>query len=459
MKDFTRGPVGGHVLRMAAFIALAMGFQSLYFVADLYFVARLGKEAVAGVGLAGGLSFIVLGLTQALSIGAIALMSQSFGRKDRAQGQRIFNQALALSVLVGLAFCAACFLARGAYARSLAADAGTAELGIEYLTWFIPALCLQFPLAVLGAGLRAIGEVKAFTLINVLSLILNIALAPILMFGWGTGRPLGVAGAAIASLLSVGLGCAALAWYLQRPAGTLRLDPGQWAPRLRLWAAMLRIGVPAGGELALMLVYSVVVYGVIQDFGAAAQAGFGIGFRVMQTLFLPTVAIAFAVTPVAGQCHGAGLGTRVRKTFHAAAAANAAIMLALTLLCQLAPDRMMRLFSQDPAVVAIGSEYLRIVSWSFLATGVVFVSSGVFQALGNTLPPLAASAIRMALFAALACAVSWLPGFGLSHVWWISVATAAAQLGLGLWLLRREFARKLGRAGDELTARARAARS
>jgi putative MATE family efflux protein len=444
MKDLTSGPVGRRVLQLAAFIALTMLFQSLYFVADLYFVARLGNEAVAGVGLAGSVSFIVLGITQALSVGAIALMSQAFGRKDRVAGQRIFNQALALSVLVGLVFCAALFAARRSYARSLAADAGTAELGIQYLTWFIPALLLQFPLAILAAGLRAVGEVKGPTLIQSMTVLVNIALAPVLMFGWGTGRPLGVAGAAIASLASIALGCALFARYLRRPASALRFDARSWTPQLRLWAAMLRIGLPAGGELGLMLVYSVVVYGAIQRFGAAAQAGFGIGFRVMQTLFLPTLAIAFAATPVAGQSYGAQLGGRVRHTFRAAATANASIMLAFTLLCQLAPDPLMHLFTADPAVVAVGADYLRVVSWNFLATGIVFVSSSLFQAMGNTLPPLGASALRMALFAGLAGAVSRRLDFELRDVWYISVATVMAQLMITVWLLRREFARKLG---------------
>jgi Na+-driven multidrug efflux pump len=119
-------------------------------------------------------------------------------------------------------------------------------------------------------------------------------------------------------------------------------------------------------------------------------------------------------------------------------------MLALTLLCQLAPGPLMHLFTADPAVVAVGADYLRVVSWNFLATGIVFVSSSMFQAMGNTLPPLGASALRMALFAGLAGAVSRQLDFELRDVWYISVATVMAQLVITVWLLRREFARKLG---------------
>src|SRR5258705_11717441 len=101
MKDMTRGPVLGHILGMASFIALSTMFQTLYLLVDLYFVGRLGKEAIAGVGMAGNLTFFVLALTQALGVGTTALIAQALGRKDRDRAELLFNQALLLSLLVG----------------------------------------------------------------------------------------------------------------------------------------------------------------------------------------------------------------------------------------------------------------------------------------------------------------------------------------------------------------------
>jgi putative MATE family efflux protein len=456
MKDLTQGPVGRHVVGLATFIALTMIFQTLYFLADLYFVGRLGKEAVAGVSLAGNLMFIVLALTQSMSVGATSLISQSFGRKDRARAQLVFNQAMVLSNLTGIVFGLLFFAMRGVYARRLAADPTTAALGIQYLTWFVPALFLQFPLVIMGAALRAMGDMKLPTVIQVATVLLNIVLAPVLMFGWATGRPLGVAGAAIASLVAISVGCVAFVLYFLRPTSPLQFDSAEWTPRPRLWGAMLRIGLPAGGEFALMSVYMVLVYDIIRPFGAAAQAGFGIGIRVVQALFLPTVAIAFAAAPVAGQNFGAGLGARVRQTFYSAAAMSAAVMFALTLLCEIAPAGMIRFFNADPGVVAFGSEYLRIICWNFLASGIVFVSSSVFQGMGNTLPPLAASALRLLIFALPAYAISHQPGFQLRQVWYISVASVTVQLVANLWLLHREFGRKLPRAAASMAAPAAA---
>jgi putative MATE family efflux protein len=443
MKDMTKGPVAAHVLQLAGFIALTMLFQTLYFLADLYFVGTLGKEAVAGVSLSGNLAFVVLALTQSLGVGATALVAQALGRKQRDHAELVFNQAFVLSTLTGLAFGVVAFAGRRAYSGWLAADATTAELGVQYLTWFVPALVLQFPLVALGAALRGMGDMKIPTAIQVATVLLNVVLAPTLIFGWLGGRPLGVMGAALASFVAIAVGCLAFVAYFRRAESPFRFRPSDWRPQPRLWGALLKIGLPAGGEFALLSFYMVLIYDISRRFGASAQAGFGIGLRVMQSLFLPVVAIAFATAPVVGQNFGARLGARVREAFRAAAQICAAVMVVLTVLCHIAPDALVRVFSNDEAVVAFGSEYLRIVSWNFVASGLVFVSSSVFQGLGNTLPAIASSALRLLLFALPAYMLSQRPGFEMRHVWYLSVATVTLQVLINLWLLERELRAKL----------------
>lgn len=230
-----------------------------------------------------------------------------------------------------------------------------------------------------------------------------------------------------------------MALYFNRPASPLRLQSAQWKPEPALWGRLLAVGAPAGGEFVLITVHLVFIYGIIRPFGAAAQAGFGIGARVMQSLFLPTVAIAYATAPVVGQNFGAGLGARVRESFYAAARMSAAIMAVLTVVCHVSPDALVRFFNGDPAVVAFGGEYLRIISWNFVASGLVFVSSSVFQGMGRSLPPLVISTFRLVVFVALATLVSGRPGFEMRHIWYLAVGSVAVQLALNLWMLHREF--------------------
>src|SRR5262249_52546019 len=159
-----------------------------------------------------------------------------------------------------------------------------------------------------------------------------------------------VAGTALASFIAVAVGCLAFTAYFRRPQSPLRFHRAEWPPQPRLWGELLRIGLPAGGEFALISVYMVLVYDIIRPFGAAAQAAFGMGARVMQALFLPAVAIAFATAPVVGQNFGARLGDRVRQSFYAAAAMASVVMLTLTFLCHLAPAALVGFFNRDPGV-------------------------------------------------------------------------------------------------------------
>ena len=207
---------------------------------------------------------------------------------------------------------------------------------------------------------------------------------------------------------------------------------------------MLKIGLPAGAEFALMAVYLVIVYAISRPFGAAAQAGFGIGLRLVQAGFMPVVALGFSVAPVAGQNFGARLGDRVRRTFAIAAWMAAGFMVIWAVACFLYAPAMFRIFTHDPAVIRIGSEYLRIIAFTFVGSGLIFVSSSMFQALGNTLPPLAASFARIVLVAAPAIVMARMPGFELRWIWYLTSATILVQLAAVLWLLQREFRRKLG---------------
>jgi putative MATE family efflux protein len=276
-----------------------------------------------------------------------------------------------------------------------------------------------------------------------LTVVMNAILAPVLIAGWGTGKPMGVAGAGLATTISIAFAVVLLALYFARLEKFVGFDANLWAPRIETWRRILGIGLPAGGEFALMFVYMAVIYTLIRDFGATAQAGFGIGSRVMQAIFLPAIAIAFAASPVAGQNVGAGLFDRVRATFRSATIIGSVLMIALTLICQIKPEWFVRAFTQDEAVVAVAAEFLRYISWNFVAQCIVFTCSGMFQALGNTVPALISSASRFFTFALPAIWLSRQPGFQLHHVWLVSMASVALQAVFSLWLLRRQFQQRL----------------
>ena len=443
MKDLTQGSITRALVAMAVPIAIGMLFQTLYLLVDLYFVARLGDAAIAGVSSAGTAGFVILALTQMLGVGTVALVSHAVGRKDQAEANLVFNQSVLLSAICGVLTLVAGFVAGGAYVRSIAADPDVVAAGIAYLYWYTPGLALQFALVAMGSALRGTGIVRPTMMVQMLTVILNTLLAPVLISGWGTHHPLGAAGAGLASSVSIAVGVVFLWVYFVRLEHYVALEPQQWRPRPALIRRILNVGLPAGGEFLMLFVILAVIYWVIRGFGPAAQAGFGVGGRVMQGLFLPVMALAFAVTPVAGQNFGARRYERVRETFRKATALSSALMLALTLLCQWRSEWFIELFTRQPDAVEVGATYLRVIAWNFLATGLIFSCSGMFQAFGNTWPSLASSGARLLTFVLPAVLLSTLPHFTLMQVWYLSVASVTLQALTSLALLRREFRRRL----------------
>jgi putative MATE family efflux protein len=443
MKDLTQDSIVRNIISMAVPIAAGMLFQTLYFLVDLYFVAAIGDAAVAGVSAAGTLMFIVMALTQVLGVGAVALISQAVGRKDRAEANLVFNQSVVLALVCAAVTLVGGYAITNAYVGAIAADPATQAEGTTYLYWFLPGIALGFAQVTMGSALRGTGIVKPTMAIQAFTVLLNALLAPVLIAGWGTGAPLGVAGAGLASTVSIVVGVLLLTLYFMRLEKYVSFQSALWRPRLAVWKRMLDVGLPAGGEFALLFIYMGVVYWVISDFGSAAQAGFGIGSRIMQSIFMPAMAIAFAAGPIAGQNFGAGRGARVRETLVKALMLNTVVMVLVTVFLQWRPEALVGFFTSESDATAVGAMFLRIISWTFIAQGIVFTCSGIFQGLGNTRPAMLSSAIRLAVFVPLAVWMSSQPSFHLEHLWYLSVATLWFQAGVSYLLLQHQFKRRL----------------
>jgi putative MATE family efflux protein len=447
LKDLTQGSVWGNLLRMSAFLMASMLGQALYLLADMYWVGRLGRESVAAVGLAANLMALTLALTQMMGVGTTTLISHAAGVSNQNRARLVFNQSFVLSIAGGGTLCLLAFLLRHAYCAALAASLETVRLGTTYLAWFVPALFLQFPLISMGAALRGAGVVKPTVVVLVLSVLVNLVLAPILILGWGTGHAFGVRGAAMATFFALVLGVAGMLGYFVVQEKYLAFDTSGMRPDFALWREVFQIGLPAGAELGILGIYLIMVYAAIRHFGAAAQGGFAIGARIMQSLILPAVAVGMANAPIVGQNFSAKHATRVRESFWAACAVGSVVMVLLTALCQARADSLVSLFSKQDDVMAVAAGYLRLISLTFLATGLIFACTSVFQGLGNTRPPFLSSIIR--LFAFSVPVLLLLGQLTLQDIWLISAGSIWVQAIANLWFLRMELQTRLGTLPEE----------
>jgi putative MATE family efflux protein len=452
MKDLSSGSIPGHIASMSIQMAIGILVQTLYFFTDLYFISKCGDAAIAGLTSAGNIWFVVLALTQILNVGTVALVSHAVGAQKRDRANLVFNQALVLSLVMGAVVFVGVYLVAGPYMRTVGADAATAQAGVDYLFWFAPGLALQFLMVAMFATLRATGMMLPTMILQIVSVLVNVVLAPVFIVGWGTGKAMGPAGAGLASSIACVVGLLCAAYYFHKHEKYVSMHREQMRTQWPLWGRLLFIGLPVGLEFFLMSFVMAFIYILIRDFGSSAQAGFGVAQGVMRIIMLPAMAVAFAAAPIAGQNFGARRPERVRETFKWTVLISVGIMLLLTVLCQFESHVFMHVFTKEEAVVAVGVQMLMITSWNFAANGIIFSCSSMFQALGNTWPNIFSSAIRLAVFIFPSLWIAAQPGFQLHQLWYVSVASMFIQAVISLFLLQWQFRKRLSVIGGLTTA-------
>ena len=443
MKNLSVGSIPGHVASMSVQMFIGMAVQVAYFVTDLKFVAILGNDIAAGFSVAGNLWFFVLALTQILNVGTAAMVSHAVGAQQHERANLVFNQSLMLSVFMGIFVLVLLYSVAHPYMQMEAADDTVRQAGIDYLRGVTPGLGIQFLMIAMFATLRGTGIVKPTMIIQFITVGLNILFAAILTIGWLTGKPYGAFGAGLATTLATICGVIISAYYFHRHEKYVSFHREQTKPNGEVLRRMLFIGLPIGLEFAFMSLVMGVMFLVIRDFGANAQAGLAEGQGALRFIMLPAMCVAFAAAPIAGQNFGARKPERVRETFNWTVGLSIGIMLLLTIFCQFGSHLLMHIFTHDEEVVAIGATMLMITSWNFAANGIIFSCSSMFQGLGNTWPTIGSSIIRVFVFIVPALWLSMQPHFELVHVWYLSVCSMFLQALVSYTLLRREFRRKL----------------
>ncbi len=443
MKDLTGGSIARHLAVLALPIGLGTLVQTSLLYVEGYFVAQLGKAALAGLSASSTAIIVAYAATQIISVSAVTLVSHAVGRNSRDEANDMFNQSMAFALFCMLLTLVLGYSLAGPFMRLLGADPATVSAGTSFLRWTIPAFALQFPLAAMGSTLRGTGIVNPTIVVQMASVVLSAALDPILIAGSLTGLPLGLQGAGLARSISTFVAVAALAFYFVRFEKYVSFDVSRWRPDPATWKRMLILGLPAGGEFTLIALFIMMMYWTLRDFGAAAQAGFGLGSRILQGLFQPLMSMTYPAAAIAGQNFGARQFVRVRRTFVVTAMGTCVLSALLATVCQLNGEWLVKRFTGSQEVIAITTEFLRITSWNYVLLGLVFTCSSLFQAMGNTWPSLATSGWRLLMFFAPILFLKGRPDFHLVQVWYLMVASVLLEATFALALLYHEYRTRL----------------
>ncbi len=435
--DLTTGKISNQLFRLSAPIMFGMLIFTLYLMADLFFVSRLGPDAVAALSISGNVFFIHLGLSFIIGTGAMALIAQNFGAGLLDRARQVFEQSLLLSVWAGsLVALTGIFIAEP-YIRFFGGTGNALVWGVQYFQVYSVSLLFLLLLHVFGACYRGMGDTKTGMKIMFQSLVLNIILDPVLIFGVGPFPALGVQGAAIASLISQVYGVAVYTYLVFVKKQHIRLT-GPWHLNPAIIKRSLIIGLPSGLAYFLLTANLLITYRVVSPYGTQALASLGIGFRIIQAFYLPSVAVADAMAAMVGQNYGAKNYDRVVATFWTGWRFSCLFMLVGTLLCWFFPERFIHLFSSEATVVQYGVIYLGITSLANLPVGSILTISAVFQGIGKTYPSLVCALADNLLFVVAVLTLPVLFGWGFASVWWIKLAATCFETTvLSLWLSRR----------------------
>jgi putative MATE family efflux protein len=438
--DLTEGPILKTLIRLAVPVTISMVLFTVYLIADLYFVSRLGPDAVAALSISANAFFIHLGFSTILGTGGMALIAHAFGRKDYRRAADVFKQSIILALIFGAVETATGLSIAPAYIKFFGGTGKSLQWGIEYFQIFCISFLFMILLYTVGNCYRGMGDTKTPMILMLQANLLNILLDPILIFGWLGLPALGVRGAAFASLISQIYALAVYAVIIFFKGSHISVK-GRWRLKPAIIKKSLWIGIPAGMNHFLLAANLLITYRVISGYGTAALASIGIGFRILQAIYIPVIAVASAMAAVIGQNFGARQYHRITGSFWTAWSISMLFMLGCTGVCRLIPASLIGMFSSDPDVIRFGVIYLAIFSLGNVMVGTIMIAAAVFQGLGKTYPSLIGAVLDNSLFAGLVFTLPVLFGWGMQSVWWIKLATAAVETAAVVIWLRWELMR------------------
>jgi len=438
-QDFASGKVGKKLLVFALPIIAGMMLHTAYNIIDTIFIGLLGPKELAAVSLTFPVVFVFIAVASGLGIGATTLIAQALGRKKPHEANNIAEHALFLGTGMGIAIAVLGVLFSPVLFALMGADLEVLPLTIEYSVPIFFGLIFMFAWFISDSILKAQGNSLVPTRNLAISIVVNIVLDPILIFGFGPVPAFGLAGAAFATVFSRILAAALNFLYIYTPGSAISLSLKEFKPKLSFIKDILAVGLPASASQTLTAGGFMLLMGIIGGFGSFAIAAFGVGLRVTSVVIMPIVGISIATVSFVGQNIGAKQFARAkrgallsRRMSLGIAALFAAVVFAFS-------GQIMGIFTTDARVIEIGKSYLAIAPLGYVLMGAYITLNGAFQGSGKTHFVLATNLVYWTVAVGSAFLLS--QTIGIEGIWLSFVIAAAVELVLvtaifvsGKWL-------------------------
>ncbi|GEP45665.1 MATE family efflux transporter [Brevifollis gellanilyticus] len=385
--DYTSLPMNRAIILLAVPMVLEMIMESLFAVADVFWVSRLGKEAVAVVGITESVMTLIYAVAIGISIAATAIVSRRIGEKE----PELAAQAAAQIVLLGVLMAAGIGVVLGIFApdilRAMGADEKVVTIGGSFARVMLGGNITVFLIFLINAIFRGAGDAVIAMRTLWLANALNIVLGPCFIFGWGIFPEMGVTGAAVATNIGRGVGVLYQLWHLAGHHSRVKVRWEHFKPRREILGTVLS---KSGSGIAQFLISTtswVGLFKILAMFGSTALAGYTIAIRIVTFALMPAWGLANAGSTLVGQNLGANKPERAEAAVWIATKLNILVLSGVGLCFVIFAGPLLRLFSPEPDVLAFGTQSLWIISLAFplYAAGMCF--EGAFNGSGDTWTP------------------------------------------------------------------------
>jgi len=385
--DYTQGSIARATFLLAVPMIIEMAMESIFAIVDIFFVAGVGTEAVATVGLTEAVITLLYALAMGLSMGTTALVARRIGEKNQGEASATAAQALWLAAFISVVVGIMGVLFGEDILRLMGAEPAVIETGRTYTTIMFGSSFTIFFLFIINAIFRGAGDASLAMRTLVLANSINIVLDPCLIYGVGPFPELGVTGAAVATNIGRGCGVAYGFYYLFFSDNRIQLSGAYAALKSSVLWTILRISFGGIAQMIIATASWVFLMRIVSEFGGSAVAGYTIAVRIMLFIILPAFGLSNATATLVGQNLGAKLPDRAEATVWKVMQYVSYYMLATAAVALLFDDQLIRFFSSEPEVIAYGVACLKIFSYGLIFFGISATSVQAFNGAGDTMTP------------------------------------------------------------------------
>lgn len=454
-RDFTKGSIGLAIFLLSVPMILEMLMESIFAIVDIFFVAHLGANSVAIVGLTESMMALVYAVAIGLSVGATATVARRIGEKDEQGAAKSAIHAIFLGIIISLLMSVVGVVFAPNILHLLGSDEAIIAEGTTFMRIMLGGNAVVVFLFLLNAIFRGAGDAAIAMRVLFLANILNIILAPCFIygsdifafFGWNAPQwlidnwifpKLGVTGAAVGTTIGRGIGVLYAAWCLFRPGGRITISAENWKIDTKILWNLVKIAAPAVLQFTIATASWSALVRVVAGFGSEAIAGYVIGLRVIVFALMPAAGLSNAAATLVGQNLGAGKPERAESAVWKAAFINATVLGLVSIVFLIYSHEIVEIFTNETAVVNYATDALHIVAYGFVfyAFGMVMESS--FNGAGDTWTPTWLNLFIFWLFEIpFAYFLSYHFGFGPNGVFWAITIAFSVLAVVAVLLFRR----------------------